>query len=123
MYCRDLDRHVDPHECETWWFCPDGSREEVTIDYDQMAEAMARYAGYDSLGPGPEYWLGMARAGFDAAFKSAGFTTTFASEKVYEQIRSVMGQDDDGTPNGKDYTEARYVTEWKLVQKNTNEST
>ncbi len=30
MYCVDLDRHVraeydEPHQCDTWWFCPGGS--------------------------------------------------------------------------------------------------
>ncbi len=29
--------------------------------------------------------------------------------------RSVMGQNDDGTPNGEDYTEERYVTDWRKV--------
>lgn len=30
-----------------------------------------------------------------------------------EEKRSVMGQDSDGTPNGKDYTERRMVTDWQ----------
>ena len=27
--------------------------------------------------------------------------------------RVVMGQNDDGSPNGEDYTEDRYVTDWR----------
>ena len=27
--------------------------------------------------------------------------------------RVVMGQDDDGTPNGNDYIEDRYITDWR----------
>ena len=27
--------------------------------------------------------------------------------------REVMGQNDDGSPNGDDYTEERYVTDWR----------
>ncbi len=27
-----------------------------------LAKTMAQYAGYGGLGPGPEYWLGMAKA-------------------------------------------------------------
>ncbi len=39
----------------------------------------------------------------DAARKYAALT---------EQERSVMGQDDDGRPNGKDYVERRMVGMW-----------
>lgn len=33
--------------------------------------------------------------------------------KHTDEVRTVMGQDADGTPNGKDYTERRKVTEWQ----------
>ncbi len=33
---------------------------------------------------------------------------------LIDQVRSVMGQNDDGTPNGEDYIERRYVTEWEV---------
>lgn len=38
---------------------------------------------------------------------------------MWEQFQSVMGQDDDGTPNGKDYIESRYVSNWVIVEKET----
>ncbi len=31
------------------------------------------------------------------------------------QQRDVMGQDEDGTPNGEDYIEARWVSQWERV--------
>ncbi len=33
---------------------------------------------------------------------------------LIDQVRSVMGQNDDGTPNGEDYIERRVVSEWKV---------
>ena len=32
------------------------------------------------------------------------------------QERTVMGQDDDGTPNGEDYSERRLVSEWQAKE-------
>lgn len=51
-------------------WCPGGSREEVTIDYEAAA-ATIRLSNLDSRQ--------MARAAVDAALKSAGFTKKFAS--------------------------------------------
>ncbi len=43
------------------------ARQVANPDIEAMAKAMANYAGYDGTGPGPDYWLVMAKVGFDAA--------------------------------------------------------
>ncbi len=55
--------------------CLGGSREEVTIDY-AAAWAVMRAAGCSPKD-------GLVPAVLDAAFKSAGFTKTFTSEKEH----------------------------------------
>ena len=37
------------------------ARKVANPDIEAIAEALADYAGYDGLGPGPEYWRGMAK--------------------------------------------------------------
>ncbi len=39
----------------------DAARKVANPDIAAIAEALAVYAGYDGLGPGPEYWRGMAK--------------------------------------------------------------
>ncbi len=57
--------------------CPGGSREEVTIDYEAAEAIMLNLRPWDA---GAEDW---AHEIVDAAFKSAGFTKTFTSEKEH----------------------------------------
>ncbi len=39
----------------------EAARKVANPDIAAIAEALADYAGYDGLGPGPEYWRGMAK--------------------------------------------------------------
>ncbi len=54
-----LDKLVDTNA--KWDPIIEAARKVANLDIAAIAEALADYAGYDGLGPGPEYWRGMAK--------------------------------------------------------------
>ncbi len=70
-------------------WCPGGSREEVVIDYEAAARVWLGDELFDGLQEIDGEWdkalvhavEHLITPMFDAAFKSAGFTKTFTSEK------------------------------------------
>ena len=55
--------------------------------------------------------------GLEVGAQTEKWAQTIRDTKDGKQLvtRDVMGQDDDGTPNGNDYREQRWVTDWRRV--------
>ncbi len=72
-----------------------------------MSDLQATLDMLDNLEPGDQFDLTDIRNIVAAARRVANMKT---------QERTVMGQDDDGAPNGKDYIERRLVSEWRITE-------